>query len=287
MSEWGSGPDDRSEESNPASQDPWARPAEQWGTASQPGQPGQPGYGQPGQPGYGQQPGQPGYGQPGQPGYGQQPGQPGYGQPGQPGQPQYGQPGYGQPGQPQYGQPGYGQPGQPQYGQPGYGQPDYGQPPYGQPGYGQQPYGYPSAPSYSAYGQPAAGAAGQIASMGKRFGAYVIDVVVLFVIDIILQLIFRGSGIQVLLQLVVAFGYFGYLIGVQQQTLGMRALGIKVVDAATGGQIGFGRGLLRYLVQFLTGLLCLVGYFSPFFDGTKRNQGWHDKAANDFVVTAG
>ena len=45
-----------------------------------------------------------------------------------------------------------------------------------------------------------------------------------------------------------------------------------------------GRGLLRYLVQSLTGLLCLVGYFSPFFDGTKRNQGWHDKAAGDLVV---
>ena len=47
-----------------------------------------------------------------------------------------------------------------------------------------------------------------------------------------------------------------------------------------------GRGLLRYLVQSVTGLLCLVGYFSPFFDGAKRNQGWHDKAANDLVVNA-
>ena len=34
------------------------------------------------------------------------------------------------------------------------------------------------------------------------------------------------------------------------------------------------------------GLLCLVGYFSPFFDGTKRNQGWHDKAASCFVVNS-
>jgi uncharacterized RDD family membrane protein YckC len=328
MSQWNSGSDGGSEESNPPSQDapqdPWSRPAEQppseqWGPTTEPGQSGygqsgQPGYGQPGQPGYGQ-PSQPGYGQPSQPGYGQsgqppygqpgsgqpgygQPSQPGYGQPGQPayGQPGFGQPGYGQPGQSGYGQPGqsgYGQPGQPPYGQPEYGQQPYGQAPYGQPpygqsGYGQQPYGYPAAPSYSSYGAPAPAGAGQIASMGKRFGAYLIDVIILAVVDIIIGLIFgtNAPGARFLIQLVIAFGYFGYLIGVQQQTVGMRALGIKVVDANSGGQIGFGRGLLRYLVQFLTGLLCLVGYFSPFFDRTKRNQGWHDKAASDFVVTA-
>jgi len=260
MTQWGNGSDNGSEESNPAPQDPWARPAEQWGPPSQPGQPGQPGYGQPG-----------------------------YGQPGQPGQPGYGQPGYGQPGQ----QPGYGQPpqyGQPQYGQPTeYGQPGYGQQPYGQSGYGQPPYGYPAAPSYSGYGQPAAGA-GQIASMGSRFGAFLLDIIILIVINVIVSLIFgHGTGGRAfadLVNLVIAFGYFGYLIGVRQQTVGMRALNIKVVDANTGGAIGVGRGLLRYLVQGLTGLLCLVGYFSPFFDGTKRNQGWHDKAANDFVVSA-
>jgi uncharacterized RDD family membrane protein YckC len=286
MTQWGNGSDSGSEEGTPKPQDPWAarpedpwaRPSEQWGPGTQPdyGQPGQPGYGQQGQPGYGQpgQSGQPAYGQPGQPGYGQ-PSQPGYGQPG------YGQqpPPYGQ--QPGYGQPPYGQ-------QPGYGQPPYGQQPgYGQPPYGQQPGGYPAAPSYSAYGQPAAGA-GQIASMGRRFGAYVIDVVILGVVDLIISVIFGSNpGARFVVQLVIAFAYFGYLIGEQQQSLGMRALGIKVVDANSGGKIGFGRGLLRYLVQFLTGLLCLVGYFSPFFDGTKRNQGWHDKAASDFVVTAG
>jgi uncharacterized RDD family membrane protein YckC len=96
-----------------------------------------------------------------------------------------------------------------------------------------------------------------------------------------------GQGLSSLLQLIIGFAYFGYLIGVRQQTIGMRALKIKVVDANTGAAIGVGRGLLRYLVQFLTGLLCLVGYFSPFFDRTKRNQGWHDKAAGDFVVTTG
>jgi uncharacterized RDD family membrane protein YckC len=222
-----------------------------------------------------------------QPGYGQQPGQPDYGQ----------QPGYGQPQQPDYGQqPGYGQ--QPQYGQPPYGQPPYGQQPgYGQPQYGQQPGGYPPAPGYGAapayqgYGQPAMSPnTGIPAGMGSRFGALVLDFIILVVAYIIVGLIFAAVGapsaLISLVQLVIAFGYFGYTIGVQQQSVGMRALNIKVVDAATGGAIGLGRGLLRYLVQALTGALCLVGYFSPFFDGTKRYQGWHDKAASDFVVNA-
>jgi uncharacterized RDD family membrane protein YckC len=131
---------------------------------------------------------------------------------------------------------------------------------------------------------------GAIAGMGARFGAFVIDVVILAVVSLVLRLVFgssgSGQGITTLLEVIVYFAYFGYLIGVRQQTVGMRALNIKVVDANTGGPIGIGRGLLRYLIQGLSGLLCLVGYFSPFFDGTKRNQGWHDKVASDFVVTA-
>ena len=121
--------------------------------------------------------------------------------------------------------------------------------------------------------------------MGTRFGAFVIDWLILLVVYIIARLLFGNGGASVI-GLIVDFAYFGYLLGVRQQSVGMRALNIKVVDAGTGGAIGLGRGLLRYLVQLVSGFLCLVGYFSPFFDGTKRNQGWHDKAASCFVVSA-
>jgi uncharacterized RDD family membrane protein YckC len=129
------------------------------------------------------------------------------------------------------------------------------------------------------------GGAGSVAGMGARFGAFLIDVIILAVVGFILRILF-GQDLSSLLNLIMGFAYFGYLIGAKQQTLGMRVLNIRVVDATNGGPIGIGRGLLRYLVQSLTGLLCLVGYFSPFFDGTKRYQGWHDKAASDFVVNA-
>ncbi len=305
MTQWGNNPGGEAGDGQPAQPDPWAAPPQggqqpggqqpdPWAAPPQGGQQPDP---------WGHAPGaaQPGYGQPGQqpggaPGYGQsdpwaQPGtQPGYSTP----PPGSGQPGYGQP-QPGYGQPGYQQPGYgqqpPGYGQPGYGQqpPGYGQPPpgYGQPqGYGQPPGYYPPAPGYNP--PVAMGGPGSVAGMGSRFGAFVIDVIILAVVDVILRLLFSGSdsgqAFSGLLQLVLGFGYFGYFIGVRQQTLGMRVVNIRVVDANTGAAIGVGRALLRYLVQSLTGLLCLVGYFSPFFDGTKRNQGWHDKAASDLVV---
>lgn len=131
---------------------------------------------------------------------------------------------------------------------------------------------------------------GMPAGMWPRFWALLLDIIIVAVADGILVAILASIGasaaVRSLIELIIGFGYFGYTIGVQQQSVGMRALGVKVVDANSGGAIGLGRGLLRYLVQGLTGLLCLVGYFSPFFDSTKRYQGWHDKAASDFVVRA-
>jgi hypothetical protein len=33
----------------------------------------------------------------------------------------------------------------------------------------------------------------------------------------------------------------------------------------------------------ITGAICTLGYWSPFFDAERR-QGWHDKAAGSVVV---
>jgi uncharacterized RDD family membrane protein YckC len=240
----------------PAQSDPWAQPPEQ----SQPPQQPDP-YGQPPQ-----QPTPPQYGQPQQDPYGQQPPAPQYGQP---------------PQQQPYGQPGYGQPG---YGQPGYGQ----APPYGQPG------AYPAAPGYTAYGQPATPGAGVPAGMGSRLGARIVDGLIVGIPLVVIGAAIGAfdsdpGGKRVLWQLlatVAGWVYSAYFIGLKQQTPGKKILGIKVVDASTGGAIGVGRAFIRDVVLTITGLICFIGYLSPFFDSTKRYQGWHDKAASDFVVTA-
>jgi len=130
--------------------------------------------------------------------------------------------------------------------------------------------------------------------MGSRLGARIVDG---FIVGIPLVIIGAAIGafgadpggkrvVWQLLAAVVGWVYSAYFIGLNQQTPGKKLLGIKVVDAATGGPIGFGRALVRDIVLGITGLICFIGYFSPFFDGTKRYQGWHDKAASDFVISA-
>jgi uncharacterized RDD family membrane protein YckC len=216
-----------------------------------------------------------------------------------------GQNGQGQNGQPQYPQ----YPQQPQY--PQYGQGQYGQGQYGQGQYGQQPpaYGaYLAPPAYSAYQGPQTGQ-GAPASMGNRLLARIIDALIVgvpagIVIWIILASVIddntcttdafgtthcttNGVGgllLAYLIFFVAAIAYEIYFIGVKGATIGKRAMGIRVVDAATGAPIGAGRAFVRYLVLAVTGSICTLGYWSPFFDNTGRYQGWHDKAANDFVV---
>jgi len=223
------------------------------------------------------------YNQPPQPPYGQQP-PPGYGQ----------QPGYGPP-------PGYGQ-------QPGYGPGQYPPAPqYGAPGYGQPP-GYPSAPPASGqygYGGGAPVPGGQLASMGARFGGLVVDTIVVAIPTVIIGVAlgsfktkkdcsggtcttsFNVSASLALDAIALAIGivYAAYFIGMTGRTLGHRAAGIKVVDVQSGGLIGPARGGLRWLVMGVTGALCTIGYWSPFFD-SQRRQGWHDKAANSVAIPA-
>jgi uncharacterized RDD family membrane protein YckC len=248
----------------------------------QPGYGQQPDYGQQ-QPGYGQQ--QPGYGQQQQPGYGQQ--QPGYGQQ-QPGygqqQPGYGQqqPGYGQQQQPGYGQqqPGYGQQQPGGYGQEYGQQQGYGQqPPYGQQAYSQQGYG----PGYSQ---------SQYAGWGSRFAAALLDGLIIFLpLGIVLAIIgavTHSPGLTYFLYFIgsiAGFGLLGYLEGNSGQTIGKRALHIKVVDADTGQLLGAGRGVGRKLAHYIDSFACYIGWLWPLWDD--KSQTFADKICRAIVVQDG
>lgn len=76
--------------------------------------------------------------------------------------------------------------------------------------------------------------------------------------------------------------YFAKLEGGTGQTLGARALGIKVVDTATGQPIGGGRAIGRYFARILSAIPCYLGFFWMLWDPEK--QTWHDKLVNDVVV---
>jgi uncharacterized RDD family membrane protein YckC len=67
-----------------------------------------------------------------------------------------------------------------------------------------------------------------------------------------------------------------------QATPGKRALGLRIVDAETGGPPAIGRLVLRYIGYLVAALPLGLGYLWALWD--PRRQGWHDKMAGTVVV---
>lgn len=129
---------------------------------------------------------------------------------------------------------------------------------------------------------PAQGPSGPRANFGRRFVAYLIDVILIGVIGGILVAIF-GTGVGYGLDILIGIAYFAYLEGGPKgQTLGKMALGIRVIDFSSGGPIGYGRGVVRYLARILSALVIFLGYLWMLWD--KEKQTWHDKIAKTVVV---
>lgn len=119
-----------------------------------------------------------------------------------------------------------------------------------------------------------------------RVGAYLIDAVILIIVDLIVGLIFRNSQALVsLIELVVSLGYFVYFWSAAGggQTVGMRALKIKVVKT-NGSQLDYVGAVIRYVGLVISFLVIFIGVIWVAFDPNK--QGWHDKIAGTYVVRA-
>lgn len=82
---------------------------------------------------------------------------------------------------------------------------------------------------------------------------------------------------------VVTLIYHSYLEGgAAGQTLGKRALGIRVMDLETGGALGYARAAVRHLARAVSGLVLGLGYFWMLWD--RERQTWHDKLSDSVVV---
>jgi uncharacterized RDD family membrane protein YckC len=138
----------------------------------------------------------------------------------------------------------------------------------------------------------------RLASWGRRLAAITLDGLLLLIpagvgIGLVLLGADEGAGrvlaivgaVLVIASVTVLQGvYYTVLIGRSGQTLGKRALGIKVIDEAGGGAIGYGRAFGRWLVPFVLGwfFLNILEGLWPLWDA--KNQTWHDKVANSVVV---
>jgi uncharacterized RDD family membrane protein YckC len=115
-----------------------------------------------------------------------------------------------------------------------------------------------------------------------RFGGSFIDGIIVGVVGALLGVALKGPGN--VLAIVLGAIYFTYLIGGPGQTVGMKAVGIRVIDIDGGGSIGFGRAFVRWVGSYISTIFVLLGYFWMLWD--KENQCWHDKMASDVVVPA-
>ncbi|MFF3589198.1 RDD family protein [Streptomyces sp. NPDC002387] len=180
---------------------------------------------------------------------------------------------YGQPQNPQNPPSGYGQP-QPGYGQPQQGQPGYGYPQQGQPGI--PPQGYPQQPGYGA--QP------PYANWGQRFLGTIVDGLV-FLVPYLLVILGRDTP-----ALAVIGGLAIFAVAIWQlimegrtgQTLGKKALGIRLVRESDGQPLGIGMAFVRRLAHFLDSLACYLGWLWPLWDAKK--QTFADKVCSSIVI---
>ncbi len=65
-------------------------------------------------------------------------------------------------------------------------------------------------------------------------------------------------------------------------TPGKMLLGLKIVDAASGGKPSKAQLVGRYFAYYLSGLPLFLGFLWVAWD--RRKQGWHDKLAGTLVV---
>jgi uncharacterized RDD family membrane protein YckC len=130
---------------------------------------------------------------------------------------------------------------------------------------------------------PAAGVPGVVyAGFWIRFVAFIIDSIILTVIQIPISLIIEGTGVLLLMGLLVGIVYdVGFWVANDGATPGKMALGIKV-RMANGEPIDVGPALLRYVGLYLSALILLIGYIMIAF--TPQKRGLHDYIAGTVVV---
>jgi uncharacterized RDD family membrane protein YckC len=133
------------------------------------------------------------------------------------------------------------------------------------------------------FGPPQAkGPSGPRAGFWIRWAASLLDGVILAVPYVVLIVVIR-SGAAFALFLVISAAYYSLQEGGPSgQTLGKKALGIRVIDFATGGPIGYGRGFIRWIGRTVSAVVFFLGYLWMLWD--REKQAWHDKMANDVVV---
>ncbi|APV43518.1 putative membrane protein YckC, RDD family [Dehalogenimonas formicexedens] len=142
----------------------------------------------------------------------------------------------------------------------------------------------------------------EFAGFWRRFGAWIIDFIVLGAIFSVLEpLLWPDFGkivsfttnfdsnywvgqfraLSNIVSILVSGIYFvGFWVW-RGQSLGMMVAGIKVIQT-DGSQVDIGRAVIRYLGYLISFIPLFLGFIWIALDSHK--QGWHDKLAETYVV---
>src|SRR5947207_15904106 len=122
---------------------------------------------------------------------------------------------------------------------------------------------YPPPPPSTSYGS----ASGPRAGFWSRFGAVLIDGIVVAVVPVLLIIIgaaANSAGLLIVGYILLFCGGIAYEIyfhgGRTGQTLGKRAAGIRVRDFNRGGPPGCGRATIRLSGRYISALICYLVY---------------------------
>ena len=121
------------------------------------------------------------------------------------------------------------------------------------------------------------------AGFGERLLAWIVDLVIMMVANLLLYALLGAASSQALGTL-LGLAYYGFFEGGPAgQTPGKRMAGIRVVRAdGSGAELGWGTALLRYVGRILSSIPCGLGFLWMLWD--KDRMTWHDKLSQTIVV---
>jgi uncharacterized RDD family membrane protein YckC len=131
----------------------------------------------------------------------------------------------------------------------------------------------------------------RLAGLGARLLAQVLDLFWLLPLSVLLTLVAdfvnggeMSAGGELMANVIGALVVLLFWAE-RQGTPGKLVLGLRIVDAETGGTPRIGRLVLRYVGYLVSALPLGLGYLWALWD--PRRQGWHDKMAGTLVIRTG
>ncbi|HKF85135.1 MAG TPA: oligopeptide/dipeptide ABC transporter ATP-binding protein [Candidatus Limnocylindrales bacterium] len=131
----------------------------------------------------------------------------------------------------------------------------------------------------------------EIATMGSRIGAYVVDAILVIVVTAVPYVLATALGLggnALLIALavgsVLSTVYFPSFWHITGQTPGMRLAKVRVIHEIHPGPISWGSALKRYIVFVFGAAALYIGWLWAFID--PRRKAWHDLAADTIVIDA-